>query len=77
MKNSNQTLENAQNVSKMFAGYGHNKVTVSFNDGSQLSATTSNTRLTDALDSEDEKEAEEAKIDAIQFVLDANDEKVN
>ena len=58
-------------IGNNFAGYGHRTLTILV-DGVSYSATTSNMRMTDNLNDDDDDVVDEAKQDAINFVLSAN-----
>lgn len=55
-------------LTKDFVGYGHYKLTVTYSDGMKT-ALTGNMDLIDRLNSDLEKEREEASTEAIAFVL--------
>jgi hypothetical protein len=61
-------------IGNTFAGYGHRTLTIIV-DGVTYSATTSNMRMTDNLKDDDDDIVAEAKQDAIDYVLSANNLK--
>ena len=61
-------------IGNQFAGYGHRTLTILV-DGVRYSATTSNMRMTDNLNDDDDEIADAAKQDAINFVLSSNNLK--
>ncbi|WP_071146178.1 hypothetical protein [Bacteroides ihuae] len=61
--------EDVKQLTKDFVGYGHYKLNVAIEDGRVLSAVTGDTELMSRLDSELESEQEQARREAIEFVL--------
>ncbi|MBP1614206.1 MAG: hypothetical protein H6Q13_1654 [Bacteroidetes bacterium] len=64
--------EDVKQLTKDFVGYGHYKLNVAIEDGRVLSAVTGDTELISRLDSELEAEQEQARGEAIEFVLSEN-----
>lgn len=58
-------------IGNIFAGYGHRTLRILV-DGVSYSATTSNMRMIDNLNDDDDDIVAEAKQDAINFVLSEN-----
>jgi hypothetical protein len=54
------------------SGYGHRELTIEV-DFERYSAVTSNMPMTDAINSDDDEESNEAQIRAMKFVCDKND----
>lgn len=55
-------------ITKAFVGYGHYRITVTLPEG-EKSAITGNMDLIERLNSEDDKDREEATKEAIAFIL--------
>ncbi|WP_321479786.1 hypothetical protein [uncultured Bacteroides sp.] len=64
--------EDVKQLTKDFVGYGHYKLNVATEDGRVLSAVTGDTELISRLDSELGSEQEQARGEAIEFVLSEN-----
>ena len=64
--------EDVRQLTKDFVSYGHYRLNVVFEDGCVLSAVTGDTELISGLDSEIESEQEQARREAIEFVLSEN-----
>ena len=64
--------EDVKQLTKDFVGYGHYKLNVGIEDGRVLSAVTGDTELMSRLDSELEAEQEQARREAVEFVLSEN-----
>lgn len=76
MTTSNNTNSQSVSLSKKLAGYGHYKLSIIIQENEdqhelQLSLTTSDMRLTDRLNSEDEEVVIAATIEAIENVIDS------
>jgi len=67
-------MKNVTAIQILPAGYGHNKIVLSMQEGSDLYLVTNNTRLTDRIKGAEEgdEDAADARIQAIESVLDAN-----
>lgn len=64
--------QNIELIGNQFAGYGHRRLTILI-DGVKYSALTTDMRLTDNLNDDDDQIVDEARKDAIKFVLVQND----
>ena len=64
--------EDVKQLTKDFVSYGHYRLNVVSGDGGVLSAVTGDTELISGLDSEIESEQEQARREAIEFVLSEN-----
>lgn len=64
--------EDVRQLTKDFVSYGHYRLNVVSGDGGVLSAVTGDTELISGLDSEIESEQEQARREAIEFVLSEN-----
>ena len=59
------------NISKIPSGYGHYEITL-HTDSGEIKHVTSNMRLIDAMNSDDDELADEAKSLAVEVVLEKN-----
>lgn len=64
--------QNIELIGNQFAGYGHRKLSILV-DGVVYTAVTTDMRMTDNLNDDDDQIVEEARKDAIKFVLSQND----